>query len=100
MQKKLVEVKRTMTTATANTMACTCNGHFEEPRAELQALRTTVTSPSTGQSLVLIASQSSVVSSSARAARAGLGLPAVILDLRAAGEGAKTMVDDPVQTRD
>ena len=100
MQKELVEVKRTMTMATSNATACTCNGHFEELRAELQALRTTVSSPSTGRSWASIASQASVVSSSTRAARAGLGLPAVILDLRSAGEGAKTMVDDPAQIRE
>jgi hypothetical protein len=45
MQKELVEVKQTVTMTTTNTTACTCNGHYEELRAELQSLRTAVTSP-------------------------------------------------------
>ncbi|KAJ5300186.1 hypothetical protein N7508_007429 [Penicillium antarcticum] len=59
---------------------------------------TQVSSP--GRSWASIVSQSSLASSNTRAARVGLGLPAVILDLRSAGEGAKTLVDDPAQTRE
>lgn len=63
------------------------------------------TSPSTqfgspGRSWASIASQSSLASSDTRAARTGLGLPAVILDLRSAGEETKTLVNDPAQIRE
>ena len=63
------------------------------------------TSPSTqggspGRSWASVASQSSLASSNTRAARAGFGLPAVILDLRSAREGTKTLVDDPAQARE
>ena len=58
---------------------------------------TQVSSP--GRSWASIVSQSSLASSNTRAARVGLGLPAVILDLRSTGEGTKTLVDDPAQAR-
>lgn len=70
------------TVATANTTACACNGQYEELRAELQSLRTAVTSPSTGWSWASIVSQPSAVSSNTRDVRTNLGLPAVVLDLR------------------
>lgn len=63
------------------------------------------TSPSTqvgslGRSWASIALQSSLASSNTWVARAGFGLPAVILDLRSAGEGTKTLVDNPAQARE
>ena len=62
------------------------------------------TSPSTqirssGRSWASIVPQSSLASSDTRAARAGLGLPAGILDLRCAGDETKALVDDPTRTR-
>lgn len=100
MQRELEAVKQTMAMTTTNTMECTCNGHYEELRAELQSLRTAVTSPSTGRSWASIASQSSVMSSNTRTVRTNLGLPAVVLDLRAARDETKALVDDPTQTRE
>jgi hypothetical protein len=55
---------------------------------------------SPGRSWASIVSQSSLASSHTRAARTGLGLPAVVLDLRSASEETKTLVDDPTQTRE
>ncbi|KAK9342434.1 hypothetical protein V1522DRAFT_416198 [Lipomyces starkeyi] len=90
-----------MAVATAtNTRECICNGHYEELRAELRSLRTAVTSPSTGRSWASVVSQPSVMSANTRAARTGLGIPAVTLDLRFAGEETRTLVDDPTQARD
>lgn len=59
---------------------------------------TQVSSP--GRSWASIASQSSLASSNTRTARTGLGLPAVILDLRSAGEQTKALVEEPAQTRE
>ncbi|KAJ5215588.1 uncharacterized protein N7498_001995 [Penicillium cinerascens] len=59
---------------------------------------TQVSSP--GRSWASIVSQSSLASSETRAARAGLGLPAVILDLRAAEDETKALVDDPTRIRE
>jgi hypothetical protein len=59
---------------------------------------TQVSSP--GRSWTSIASQSSLASSNTRAARAGLGLPAVTLDLHSAGEQTKALVEEPAQTRE
>ncbi|KAJ9480867.1 hypothetical protein VN97_g12655 [Penicillium thymicola] len=95
MQKKMEEFKQTV--ATTNMTACTCNGHYEELRAELQSLRTAVTSPSTGRSWASILSQSSVVSFNTRTVRSNLGLPAVVLDLRSASDETRALVDDPAQ---
>lgn len=39
-QRELEAVKQTMAMTTTNTMECTCNGHYEKLRAELQSLRT------------------------------------------------------------
>jgi prefoldin subunit 5 len=63
------------------------------------------TSPSTqvsspGRSWASIVSQSSLASSNTRAARTGLGLPAVVLDLRSAREDTHNLVDDLAQTRE
>ncbi|KAJ5543829.1 hypothetical protein N7494_005108 [Penicillium frequentans] len=96
MQRKMEEFKQAAMTTDRTT--CACHGHYEELRAELQSLRTAVTSPSTGRSWASIVSQSSVVSSNTRMVRSSLGLPAVILDLRSANEETKALVDDP--TRD
>lgn len=98
MQRKMEELKETV--ATSNMTACTCNGHYGELRAEIQLLRTAVTSPSPGRSWASIVSQSSVMSSNTRTVRSSLGLPAVILDLRSANDETKALVDDPAQTRD
>ena len=59
---------------------------------------TQVSSP--GRGWASIVSQSSLASSSTRAARAGLGLPAVTLDLRSAGEQTKALVEEPAQIRE
>lgn len=59
---------------------------------------TQVSSP--GRSWASVVSRSSLASSNTRAARTGLGLPAVIIDLRSAREETKTLVDDPTQTRE
>ncbi|KAJ5533370.1 hypothetical protein N7494_006946 [Penicillium frequentans] len=98
MQKKMEEFKQTAMTTDRTT--CACNGHYEELRAELQALRTAVTSPSTGRSWASIVSQSSVMSPSTRTVRSSLGLPAVVLDLRSANEETKALIDDPAQMRE
>jgi hypothetical protein len=63
------------------------------------------TSPSTqvsspGRSWASIVSQSSLASSNTRAARIGLGLPAVVLDLRSVREDTHNLVDDLAQTRE
>lgn len=98
MQRKMEEFKQTV--ATTNRNACTCDGHHEELRAELQSLRTAVTSPSTGRSWASIVSQSSVMSSNTRTVRSSLGLPAVVLDVRSASDETKALVEDPAHTRD
>ncbi|KAJ5556699.1 hypothetical protein N7494_000614 [Penicillium frequentans] len=98
MQKKMEEFKQTAMTTDRTT--CACNGHYEELRAELQSLRTAVTSPSTGRSWASIVSQSSVMSPSTRTVRSSLGLPAVVLDLRSANEETKALIDDPAQLRE
>ncbi|KAJ5543842.1 hypothetical protein N7494_005121 [Penicillium frequentans] len=98
MQEKMEELKQTA--LTTNLTGCTCNGHYEELRAELQSLRTAVTSPSTGRSWASIVSQPSVVSSNTRAVRSSLGLPAVVLDVRSASDDTKALVDDPAQMRE
>ena len=98
MQKKMEEFKQTAMTTDRTT--CACNGHYEELRAELQSLRTAVTSPSTGRSWASIVSQSSVMSPSTRTVRSSLGLPAVVLDLRSANEETKALIDDPAQMRE
>ena len=67
-------------------------------RAPTTLASTQVSSP--GRSWASVVSQSSLASSNTRAARTGLGLPAVVLDLRSAGEETKTLVDDPAQTRE
>lgn len=59
---------------------------------------TQVSSP--GRSWASVVSQSSLASSNTRAARAGLGLPAVVLNLCSAAEETKALVDDPTQTRE
>jgi hypothetical protein len=59
---------------------------------------TQVSSP--GRSWASIVSQSSLASSNTRAARAGLGLPAVTLGPRFAGEKTKALVEEPAQTRE
>lgn len=98
MQRKMEEFKQAAVTTDRTT--CACHGHYEELRAELQSLRTAVTSPSTGRSWASIVSQSSVVSSNTRRVRSSLGLPAVVLDLRSANEETKALVGDPAQTRE
>ncbi|GKZ27412.1 hypothetical protein AbraIFM66951_004198 [Aspergillus brasiliensis] len=59
---------------------------------------TQVSSP--GRSRASVVSRSSLASSNTQAARTGLGLPAVIIDLRSAGEETKALEDDPTQTRE
>ncbi|KAJ5215604.1 reverse transcriptase [Penicillium cinerascens] len=66
--------------------------------APTTSLNTQTSSP--GTSWASIVSQSSSASSNTRATRPGLGLPAVILDLRAAQEETKALVNDPTQTRE
>lgn len=70
-----------------------------------QSVNAPTTPPSTqvsspGRSWASVVSQSSLGSSGTRAVRTGLGLPAVILDLRSAGEEIKALVNDPTQTRE
>ncbi|KAJ5288089.1 hypothetical protein N7478_003775 [Penicillium angulare] len=94
MQEKVEELKQTA--LTANLTACTCNGHYEELRAERLELHTVVTSPSIGRSWASIMSQPSVVPSNTWAVRSSLGLSAVVLDVRSASDEIKALVDDPV----
>ncbi|KAK1141013.1 hypothetical protein N8T08_009670 [Aspergillus melleus] len=69
------------------------------------SLATPTMSPGTqarspGRSWASLVSQSSVASSNTRAGRTGLSLPAVILDLRSAGEETKKLVDDSALARE
>lgn len=59
---------------------------------------TQVSSP--GRAWASVVSQSSVASSNTRATRAGLGLPAVVLDVRFANDVTKALVDDSARTRE
>jgi hypothetical protein len=99
MQKELEDVKRTLTRAKTNAAACTCNEHHEELRAELQSLRSAVTSPSTGRSWASVTTATSVVSSTTRAARADLGMPAIVMDGRRASAETKELLRDPRRMR-
>lgn len=59
---------------------------------------TQVSSP--GRSWASVVSQSSWSSPNTRAARTGLGLPALVLDLHSATQQTKVLVDDPTHLRE
>jgi hypothetical protein len=87
----IVELQKEVATLTALVTTLTLGGSSTAPSIP-------VSSP--GRSWASIASPSSLASSNTRAARAGLGLPAVVLDLRSATDETKALVDDPTQTRE
>jgi hypothetical protein len=100
MQKELEDVKQTLTRAATNAAACTCNKHYEELRAELQSLRSTVTSPSPGRSWASVTTATSDVSFTMRAARADLGMPAIVMVGRRASAETKELLRDPGRMRE
>jgi hypothetical protein len=90
-QLLIVELQKEVATLTALVKTLTLGGSSTAPSMP-------VSRP--GRSWASIVSQSFLASSNTRAARAGLGLPAVVLDLRSATEETKALVDDPTRTRE
>jgi hypothetical protein len=85
------ELQKEVTTLTELVKTLTLNVSTTTPSVPVSSL---------GRSWASIVSQSSLASSNTRAARAGLGLPAVVLDLRSATEETRVLMGDPTQTRE
>ncbi len=106
--RELADVKQTLATWSNNPPKCPCEEQLEKLGAEVQSLREAMaspssspsTDPSTGRSWASLVTDTSVVSSTTRATRADLGLPAVVVEGRRASQEVKEIIKDPARVRE